>query len=817
MKFKLFAVFILIFLFSCQDDEFRENDLGKEPEKVVLNEDAYLKGCIRIRLKASAEPNIQLSSVDGRAQTGIGRLDEIAAQLGASRIERLFPDAGKFEARSRKAGLHLWYNVYYDEDIPTTRAVSDFSDIPEIDYVEPVRKIIRIGSTNKIVPAETYKAIVANSSLPMNDPLLGDQWHYQNDGSLAYSKKGADINLFKAWEMTHGSPEVIVAIVDGGIDVDHEDLAANMWINTAEKNGTAGKDDDNNGYKDDVYGWNFVDYSATIVAHSHGTHVAGTVAAVNNNGKGVCGVAGGSGHGDGIRLMSCQIFKPNPSNPNKDLGTSLLPAAIKYGADNGAVISQNSWGFDYPDRKHTSMDGATRAAIDYFITYAGIDENGSQTGPMKGGIVIFAAGNEDDDYLAYPASYQKVLSVASMAPDYIKAWYSNYADWVDVTAPGGTQGLGYKYTDKCMVLSTLPDNGYGYMQGTSMACPHVSGIAALVVSAKGGAGFTPEALKKMLVEGVKDIDSYNPAYQGKMGSGYIDAAMALGGGSSIPPQPVGNLKADWRATSADLSWTVPEDADDKIPSGFEIYWSTSSLTAVNLNTLPSEQRKSVDIGNKKVGDLMEATITDLEIGKTYYIAVVAVDSWGNASEAAYVSGATVNNPPQLVKEFSNVYFGKLGSWKDIKLAEYFEDKDGEKLNYKVSTDKAGIVKTEIDENKILTVTALKYGTVKITVSAEDSQTACTSSFMLTCRDNTKEIEFYPNPVVDKLNIRMGEKVKGAIKVNIYNSAGIAVVKENTNIDPYAPLAVDMSKLSGGSYLVVVNYGGKEYKNNVIKL
>lgn len=817
MKFKLFAVFILIFLFSCQDDEFRENDLQKEPGGVALNEDAYLKGCIRIRLKTSAEPNIQLSSVDGKAQTGIGRLDEIAAQLGASRIERLFPDAGKFEARTRKAGLHLWYNVYYDEDIPTTRAVSDFSDIPEIDYVEPIRKIVQIGNTNKIVPAETYKTMVANSSLPMNDPLLQDQWHYQNDGTLAYSKKGADINLFKAWEITHGSPNVIVAIVDGGIDINHEDLAANIWINTAEKNGTSGKDDDGNGYKDDVYGWNFVDNSATIVPHSHGTHVAGTVAAVNNNGKGVCGVAGGSGHGDGVRLMSCQIFKPNPSNPEKDLGSSLLPAAIKYGADNGAVISQNSWGFQYPDRNHTSMDGATRAAIDYFINYAGIDENGNQVGPMKGGIVIFAAGNEDDDYLAYPASYQKVLSVASIAPDYVKAWYSNYADWVDVTAPGGTRGLGYKYTDKCMVLSTLPNNGYGYMQGTSMACPHVSGIAALVVSKKGGPGFTPDALRKMLVEGVKDIDSYNPVYQGKMGSGYIDAALVLGGGAGIPPQQVGNLQVAWRATSADLTWTVPEDEDDGKPSGFEIYWSTSSLSGVNLNTLPSEQRKTVDIEDRNVGDKVEATVTDLKVGNTYYMAVVAVDAWGNVSEAAYISGTTVNNPPERVKEFSNLYFGKLGSRQEITLAEYFEDKDGERLSYEVSMDKSGVVKAEVSEEGILTITALKYGTVKITVSAKDSQTACTSSFMLTSRDDSKEIEFYPNPVADKLNIRMGKNVEGAIKVNIYNAAGVAVVKENTAINPYAPVAVDMSKLSGGSYLVVVNYGGKEYKNNVIKL
>lgn len=812
MKFKLFAVFILIFLFSCQDDELREKNLENDLGEIVIDENAYLKGCIRIRLKASAEPQLQLTSVNGKAQTGFTQLDELAVRLGASRIERLFPYAGKFEARTRKEGLHLWYNVYFDEDIPTTRAISDFSDIPEIDYVEPIRKIIRVGGTDKIVYAKTQQAIAVASSSAMNDPLLTDQWHYQNDGSLAYSKRGADINLFKAWEVTHGSREVIVAIVDGGIDVDHEDLAANMWINTAEKNGTTGRDDDGNGYKDDIYGWNFVDYSATIVAHSHGTHVAGTVAAVNNNGKGVCGIAGGSGNGDGVRLMSCQIFKPNPNDPSKDMGTGLLPAAIKYGADNGAVISQNSWGFE-----NGGSDASTRAAIDYFIKYAGIDENGNQVGPMKGGIVIFAAGNEDMDYMAYPGAYDEVLSVAAMAPDYIKAWYSNFANWVDVTAPGGTQGLGYKYTDKCMVLSTLPDNKYGYMQGTSMACPHVSGIAALAVSAKGGPGFTPEALRKMLLEGTKDIDTYNPAYKGKMGAGYIDASMVLGGGSGIPPQSVEDLKASWKAFSVDLNWVVPVDEDDEKPASFEIYWSTSSLSGVNLNTISIKQRQSVDIGDKNAGDIMEATVSGLEIGKTYYIAVVAIDSWGNTSGAAYVSGMTVNNPPQVIKNLENLYFGKLGTLHQVTLADYFEDMDGEKLKYEVEVNQKGVVKTEISNEGVLTITALKYGTVEVTVSASDSQTSCSSTFALTSRDDSREIDLYPNPVKDKLHIRMGEKINGNIKVNIYNTAGALVMKENTIITPFAPVEIDMSKLSGGAYLVVVNYAGKEIKNNIIKL
>lgn len=169
------------------------------------------------------------------------------------------------------------------------------------------------------------------------------QWHYKNFGITPRSVEGADINLFEAWKQTTGSPNVIVSIVDGGIDGSHEDLKDNLWINEGEIPGN-GIDDDGNGFIDDVYGYNFVSDKGEITLDEagHGTHVAGTVAARNNNGIGVSGVAGGDGTpNSGARLMSCQIFE----GAN---GSGQGAGATVYGANNGAVISQNSWGYDYP-------------------------------------------------------------------------------------------------------------------------------------------------------------------------------------------------------------------------------------------------------------------------------------------------------------------------------------------------------------------------------------------------------------------------------------------------------------------------------------
>ena len=166
----------------------------------------------------------------------------------------------------------------------------------------------------------------------------------------------------------------------------------------------------------------------------------------------------------GAKLMSCQIFDGEKQGSATE--------AIKWSADHGAVISQNSWG--YTDV--TTAPSSLKSAVDYFIKNAGCDKNGKQRSdsPMKGGIVIFAAGNDSKNTSS--SDYDGMVSVTSVGADYKRAYYTNYGSWCDVAAPGGDVKKGNQ------VLSTLPGNKYGKMQGTSMACPHVSGIAALILA-----------------------------------------------------------------------------------------------------------------------------------------------------------------------------------------------------------------------------------------------------------------------------------------------------------------------------------------------
>lgn len=907
--FFYFCLFFSFFLFSCTEDSFSGAEGGDEAV-----ESKYIrKGFVRIRLQESAGTQVKVVAEGGKIRTGLSGLDELAERLGASRIERVFPDAGRFEARSRAAGLHLWYNVYFNDSLPVSRALADLSELPGIDCVEPVRKIRRVGGPSKIVPLRVTER--TSAVLPFDDPFLRNQWHYHNDGqSVPDAVAGADIALFEAWKLTTGSPEVIVAVVDGGIDYEHEDLKANMWQNEMEVNGTRGRDDDGNGYKDDIYGWNFVDNNAVIIPHSHGTHVAGTVAAVNGNKKGVCGVAGGSATSGGVRLMSCQIFKTDPNDPNEDIGTNDIPRAIKYGADNGAVISQNSWSYVFENGETPYLDGATRSAIDYFIENAGKDENGNQVGPMNGGIVIFAAGNEDRDYACYPAAYAKVLSVAAMAPDFKKTWYSNYSAWVDVTAPGGTSARQGHYADECMVASTYPGNDYVYMEGTSMACPHVSGIAALAVSylGVGQPGFTPEELRNRLLEGTRDIDAYNSAYRGRMGIGYIDATLVLQADQGIAPDPVTDLKAVWGSVYTVLNWSVTRDEDNGVPDHYDVYLDTRPLADKDLTVM--EVRETVGVARKNAGEKVEVTLRGLTAGTHYYLAIVGVDRFGNRSAATFGEGITLeggapvitpgfsgelilkanekavltfgvmepdgqewtysltgntagisavregsslkvtleasrigtgihtftltvtdeedmassleltfrvleNHPPVVREEVTpeDIYFSEVGGVQTLDLNRYFRDSDEEELLYQAVCSVDGLLKTDIVGGR-LALTSLKAGQGELTFTATDGLGAsCSVRVRVLVRDGKRDADFYPNPVKDKLNIRMGKEVEGDIAVRIYNAGGTLVLETVKHIAPFEPAVVGMEGLAGGSYLVVVKYKETEIRGNIIKL
>ncbi|MBQ1636659.1 MAG: S8 family peptidase, partial [Bacteroidales bacterium] len=360
-----------------------------------------------------------------------------------------------------------------------------------------------------------------------------------------------------------------------------------------------------------VHGYNFMDNSVNIIKSQHGTHVAGTIAAVNNNGKGICGIAGGDyANGvPGVRLMSAQIFKDG------EKGSGNGARAIKWGADHGAVISQNSWGYDEIDY----VPNSDRMAIDYFNTYAGMDANGNQVGPMAGGLVVFAAGNENIDFGA-PAYYEGALAVGSIGADFFRAYYSCYGDWVDVAAPGGDYQKGYQ------IYSTLPDNKYGLMQGTSMACPHVSGVAALIVSYCGGDGFTRDMLWNRIVNTAKDISSKNRNFPV---GGLVDVTAAILAEGSIPPDPVTDFQAELQnADFIRFSLTVPHDEDNNKANGINIYYSTepfSETTLIPYKKFPVDE-------SLQAGDLMVDILQGLQFETTYYLACEAYDLIGNRSD-----------------------------------------------------------------------------------------------------------------------------------------------------------------------------------------
>ena len=551
---------------SCSDN-LESSVANSDTRSVIIDKNIFaVKGCINVKL-AKTTTRALSSVADGNVsmQSVPSAMSKAMSFSGAYKMERVFKPAGIYEARTVAEGLDRWYTIYFDESKDVDAVLQQFNKVGGVECAERVLPI-----AHPEIKTRAYaggEAPTQQGSGFFNDPLLPKQWHYYNDGSVsAHAKSGADCNVKPAWEKyTTGKSNVIVAVVDGGIDVTHEDLVDNLYVNEKEKNGQAGVDDDGNGFVDDVYGYNFVEAKDVVGGkiepdnEGHGTHVAGTVAARNNNGKGVAGIAGGDGTpGSGVRLMSCQIFR------NKDEQGDAA-AAIKYAADNGAVICQNSWGYSFKTGV-TAMPQLLKEAVDYFIKMAGCDANGNQRAdsPMKGGVVIFAAGNENKEFSAYPACYPPAISVSAMAWNFAKASYSNYANWVTIMAPGGDQDT---FGNDGGVLSTVPKrkvpSGYAFFQGTSMACPHVSGIAALIVSYFGKQGFTNEELKSRLITAYRpyNIDEINPAYKGKLGRGFIDAESAFESDTKIAPDEVTKLTLTPDFVDVNAEWSIAKDED----------------------------------------------------------------------------------------------------------------------------------------------------------------------------------------------------------------------------------------------------------------
>lgn len=728
MKLKnLLFVFCLALLAGCQKDPDTESTPVRDTDKV--------EGVIRMKLdRETAEALNVIRTRSGRVLTGNISFDELCERYNVTGMERLFADNGCAE-RTLKAGLDLWYIIRFEGS--AEQVAEDFGEIAGVNHVEIPRRITKVGGMSRKSGTPWRKLMAlpkaAPSNYPFNDPLFGGQWPLYNDGTInANAQAGADINVLPAWEKTAGRSDVIVAVVDEGVEYTHPDLAGNMWSGI---------------------GKNFCDRDNDDITwgEGHGTHVAGTIAAVSNNGIGISGIAGGTGGGNGAKIMSCEIF--HPTDGHYDANSNATADAIKYAADNGAVICQNSWGYAAGALSYdqwSSADRATKEAIDYFIRYAGMSPDGeTQTGPMAGGVVIFAAGNEYSRLASYPAAYDACISVASISCTYEAAWYTNYGSTVDICAPGGGDEANFVNLisyDEGYNLSTIPTNlqngdsfvytyangetetktidyvsstvGYGYMMGTSMACPHVSGVAALIVSQFGAPGFTNEQLKEKLFSTARDIDSYQGTiynswdrgtYAGKIGK-LVDAGAVLDSGE-VPP--ASDQPTITPAAGQSDTFSLAEDAVKTLT------YTLAHYTDWSLNDPTGKIAQSID------GNVVTLTI--------------------DASQ--YAAGS---------------YTAELLAVNGTKTAKR---------------------------------------TIAYTVSEGDNPTGIS-------------MDFYPNPCTDVLNIL--PNYSGESTIRIRNSMGTEVMNITLGLINEEPVKLDVSGLASGTYLVQVTYNGIQITRTIVK-
>jgi hypothetical protein len=451
-----------------------------------------------------------------------------------------------------------------------------------------------------------------------DDSLFARQWHYHNLGQTG-GLPDADIDLPEAWEIEKGHASVIVGVMDNGIDTNHLDLRPGL---------------------SPLRGYNFYNNRKELIPGNHGNHTAGTIGARNNNVLFVSGIAGGDGtQGSGVRLVSCQIF----GVPN---GSGGIENAFVWSAQNGVAISSNSWGYIQPGAYNESV----LEAIDFFI------ENGGGTS-LKNGLVIFSGGNSGDYSERWPGVYHKVIGVSGTNHSDVKSWFSTYHEKLDIAAPGGelntSSGGPLVNGGRQGILSTIvqtASGGTGYLQGTSMAAPHVSGVAALAAS-HGRGRLSADDVKSILLTQTDEIDSYQDfIYRGKMGTGRLNAFKALKVTEQWVMQPVVEAPALFTASAQCneilLGW-------NKFSPNDEVMVAVSTETnRGGLFGIPKGNYNTGDsiLGGGRVvykGAASQFIYNSTVEGATFYFKIWTVQS------GAYSMGIIPNNPVTIGSSVAN--------------------------------------------------------------------------------------------------------------------------------------------------------------------
>lgn len=570
----------------------------------------FVPGEVLVMFKEGADADEAVSKGRGRA----GSIN-MARSPGLTRVFERFgvSRAGKLFARAKSAKLSRVVKMVSGPHAGAeeTRAlIGELRRQPEVEFAEP-NVIVRI---QQAAPNDPYYA-----SAGAWGQNIGDLWGLHKIGAAA------------AWGSSQGEG-VVVAVVDTGLDYNHEDIASNVWQNAGEVGTDAagrdkrsnGADDDANGYVDDWRGWDFITSDGTPADndpadnHGHGTHVSGTIAAVANNGLGVVGVA------PRARVMPLKGLDVNGNGTIEDLSR-----AIVYAADNGAQVINNSWGGGPFETPQTLVQAVTHAH------------------DVRGAVVVAAAGNSNWEVGTqakgyYPANIRDVIAVSASTHDDLKASFSNFGAKIDVAAPGGgdTDPTGVIIQPARSVLSLLSSTanasmtgsgqlvvGAKYLRqmGTSMASPHVAGVAALVRSLH--PEFSPEQVRQALRSSSDEAGA--AGFDAQFGYGRVNAARAMTQSSPLVAQltgptvtmtgltqvdvtgtAAGSGLASWRleygAGTAPAGWATVAASSNEITEGVLAPWDltnvpdgthTLRLVAQNASGQGYEDRLTVVVDN----------------------------------------------------------------------------------------------------------------------------------------------------------------------------------------------------------------------------
>ncbi len=486
----------------------------------------------------------QAQTALGLVAIGNADLDALARKYEVADLRQEFPGSGVVTSKSGTIDLSLYHVIRFESGHKLEEVMSEYAKNPMVESVEPIG-IHRLYATP-------------------NDGFYAQQWHLNRANDK-------DIDAPEAWDIATGSGNTIAAILDSGVRYYHKDLGGsaassttptaadgNMWINTAEKNGTAGVDDDGNGYVDDWVGYDFVTgvtgcWSGEDCStadndprdfNGHGTHCAGNLGAINNNGYASCSPAGGWGNGtnqptaNGIKVMALRIGY-SASYLGQEAGyvrMDFAASALNYARVKGAKIASCSWG--------ASNSGGLGAALDAFIA--------------AGGLVFKAAGNDGSQTADYMCGRTDVISVAATDTNDCKADFSTYGTWVDISAPG--TGI----TSSYHVHSDAANDYVATLDGTSMATPLAAGVAALVWSQN--PSWTAAQVRDRLYTTADNIyaNACNSSYASRLGAGRVNAYNAVNtGGGCVAP--VANFSGAPTSGNAPLSVTFTNSSTGTAP------------------------------------------------------------------------------------------------------------------------------------------------------------------------------------------------------------------------------------------------------------